>query len=189
MRRLLSWFEQDLRKQRVCEINQKRQGKKDNMSMTLHFLNVGNGDCTIIELPDGNLMMVDICNGGKTGLLTKIISYQHSSLSEPISYLEQLYYKSLFNNPLKLLPTPSLFLYVQTHPDMDHMDGLAALNRRFFITNFLDTANTKAPPNFSLPYSKGSPEDWEAYQQLRRNARFFYRSLSPITLQGGIQFL
>src|SRR4051794_20904123 len=32
------------------------------MSMVLHFLNVGHGDCTIIELPSGRLMMIDINN-------------------------------------------------------------------------------------------------------------------------------
>ena len=31
--------------------------------LKIHFLNVGNGDCTIIELPDGNLMMSDVFNG------------------------------------------------------------------------------------------------------------------------------
>jgi hypothetical protein len=47
------------------------------MSMTLHFLNVGNGDCTIIELPDGNLMMVDIGNCGGT----------KKELTDPIRHL------------------------------------------------------------------------------------------------------
>jgi beta-lactamase superfamily II metal-dependent hydrolase len=133
------------------------------MSMTLHFLNVGNGDCTIIELPDGNLMMVDICNGGGTD----------RQLTDPITYL------------YSLRPKPSLFRYVQTHPDMDHMDGLAALAQKCSITNFWDTANNKPRPDFSSPYGKGKPADWDAYLRLRQQAKHYYRSPSPITSQGG----
>lgn len=133
------------------------------MSMTLHFLNVGNGDCTIIELPDGNLMMVDICNGGGT----------NRQRTDPIRYLRN---------------RTDLFLYVQTHPDMDHMDGLAALARKCKISNFWDTENTKPRPDFTSPYSKGKPEDWDAYQRLRQNAKPYYRSVSPVTRQGGGTF-
>lgn len=30
--------------------------------MKIHFLNVGHGDCTIVEFPSGRLMMIDINN-------------------------------------------------------------------------------------------------------------------------------
>ncbi len=132
------------------------------MSMTLHFLNVGNGDCTIIELPDGDLMMVDICNGGGT----------NRQKTDPIAYL---------GNATKLVR------YVQTHPDMDHMDGLAALDRKCSISNFWDMENTKSRPDFSSPYGKGKPADWDAYQLLRQEAKHFYRGLSPVTLERGGQ--
>jgi len=135
------------------------------MSMTLHFLNVGNGDCTIIQLPDGKLMMVDICNGNDS----------NPQKTNPILYLQNLGY-----------PAGSRILrYVQTHPDMDHMDGLAALFDLYEVTNFWDTENRKPRPDFSLPYSKGKSEDWDAYQKLRSNALYFYRDLSPITSKGG----
>jgi len=127
------------------------------------LLNVGNGDCTIVEVPDGNLMMVDICNGGGT-------DWQKT---DPIRHLGN---------------RTDLLRYVQTHPDMDHMEGLAALARKCTITNFWDTANTKPRPDFRSPYSKGKPEDWDAYQKLRSGAKFHYRGLSPVTLQGGGKF-
>lgn len=130
------------------------------MSTTLHFLNVGNGDCTIIELPDGNLMMVDICNGGGT----------NRQKTDPIHYLGN---------------RKDLFLYVQTHPDMDHMDGLATLVSKCTVTNFWDTANNKPRPDFSSTYAKGKTEDWDAYQKLRRSGALYYRSLSPISSQWG----
>jgi len=142
------------------------------MSMKLHFLNVGNGDCTIIELPDGNLMMVDICNGWGT----------NSRLTDPIRYLQQLRSsRSVFRY---VQTHPYIDHYVQTHPDMDHMDGLAELASKYEITNFWDTANNKPRPDFSSPYSNGKPEDWDVYQLLRHYARYYYRRLVPATIQG-----
>src|SRR4051794_26188399 len=32
------------------------------MPLTIHFLNVGEGDCTVIEFPSGNVGVVDISN-------------------------------------------------------------------------------------------------------------------------------
>lgn len=132
--------------------------------MTLHFLNVGNGDCTIIELPDGSLMMVDICNGGG----------RTSEKTDPIRYLD------------RLGKGTTLFHYVQTHPDMDHMDGLAALARKCNIVNFWDTPNEKPRPDFSSSYAKGTLADWNAYEELRKSKRacYFYRDLSPIRVRG-----
>lgn len=126
----------------------------------MHFLNVGNGNCTIIELPDGNLMMVDICNGGGT----------NRQKTDPIRYLGN---------------RTNLFRYVQTHPDMDHMDGLAALTSKCTITNFWDTANTKPRPDFSSPYSIGRRKDWDTYQRLRQNALNRYRSTKALSLKDG----
>lgn len=128
--------------------------------LRIRFLNVGNGDCTIIELPDGNTMVVDICNGNGS----------NTRLDNPIAHLSR---------------ASSIFRYVQTHPDMDHMDGLDALRRKLTITNFWDTRNTKPKPDFTGPFAKGNPEDWRAYQELRQNAKFNMRDLQPITLQSG----
>jgi hypothetical protein len=35
------------------------------LPLIVHFLNVGHGDCTFVELPTGRLMMIDI-NNSKT---------------------------------------------------------------------------------------------------------------------------
>jgi beta-lactamase superfamily II metal-dependent hydrolase len=129
--------------------------------MELYFLKVGNGDCTIIKLPDGNLMMVDICNGRG----------EDPKLTNPVDYVSRLTPKGT---------KPILSLYVQTHPDMDHMDGLAVLKEKCLIRNFWDTPNEKPSPDFNSPHSKGSPEDWEAYQELRKDAEHHYRSKSPV---------
>ncbi|HKP99795.1 MAG TPA: hypothetical protein VJ735_05640 [Actinomycetes bacterium] len=40
----------------------------------MHFLNVGHGDCTFVDLPSGRLMMIDINNFRRTyhGALAKL---------------------------------------------------------------------------------------------------------------------
>ena len=37
----------------------------------------------------------------------------------------------------------SIFRYVQTHPDMDHMDGIEALFHKFSPTNFWTPATLR----------------------------------------------
>lgn len=124
------------------------------MNLKIHFLNVGDGDCTIIELPDGNVMVIDIFNG-----------YNHFTVQRvnPIFYLK---------NKIK---TKEIFRYIQTHPEMDHMEGLAELKKYFNIINFWDTNNNRSKPDFNSWYTVGKEEDWFAYQELRKNSLKFYR--------------
>jgi beta-lactamase superfamily II metal-dependent hydrolase len=42
----------------------------------------------------------------------------------------------------------------------------------------------KPSPDFNSPHSKGSREDWEAYQELRKDAKHHYRSKSPVFPEG-----
>lgn len=108
-----------------------------------HFLNVGDGDCTIIELPDGNIMMVDIMNGRR-------------DRSHNLEYENPIHY-------LRNIPNAtSIYRYIQTHPDMDHMDGFADLLQTFDIVNFWDTENTKKKPD---EFTNSFREiDWDAYK-------------------------
>lgn len=135
--------------------------------MKAHFLSVGDGDCTIIELPDNNIMVVDLCNAR---LRPEAAS---TEFENPIIYLS------------RLTSSSSIFRYVQTHPEMDHMDGLADLLRRFSIINFWDTKNTRKKPSvFSYGFRE---EDWNKYQELRQSesVRYYLRSTTGIGLTGG----
>lgn len=66
---------------------------------------------------------------------------------------------------------PSIFRYIQTHPDMDHMDGLKNLANTISIMNFWDTANTKVQ-RFDEHGNCGryKKEDWDCYQRLRNSS-------------------
>ena len=61
----------------------------------------------------------------------------------------------------------SIFRYIQTHPDMDHMDGIKALFETFTPVNFWDTENNKEILNSSWLGSQYSEEDWNFYKRLR----------------------
>lgn len=130
--------------------------------MRLHFLNVKNGDCSIIEHQSGNLTVIDISNGKEIDEVNKAL-YESASQgnfnqkndpTNPIKYL-----KNLKKN--------SIFRFILTHPDMDHMDGIKTLFSNFNVINFWDTKNNKQMDNFDKsPYNQ---EDWHFYQKLKES--------------------
>lgn len=145
----------------------------------IHFLNVEEGDCSIIEHEDGKVSMIDICCGNIEKSEDKTFSanestggvkgnfHQKEHPNNPISYLRGLGIKDIFR-------------YIQTHPDMDHMDGLLKLYESVPILNFWDTENTKEQA-FDENGKSGRyiKEDWDCYQKLRKSkeapkALFYY---------------
>ncbi len=151
--------------------------------LTLHFLNVGHGDCTFIELPSGRLMMIDINNSKSfpeqdvealaenKGLSIARFRSGSKGLFEAWSWEE--YYRSLLVDPYDYYSEHfkgrPIFRYIQTHPDMDHMSGL----HRFFwleqvpLENFWDVAHTRKRTKETFDESRYSWNDWLTYLQLR----------------------
>lgn len=152
--------------------------------LTIHFLNVGHGDCTIIEFPD-HLTMVDINNSksldddtakelGKSFGVTdtdwmvsrvlgsrpdKIKEYEEA-LTDPVDF-----YISKFGRQ-------SLFRYIQTHPDMDHMSGLYRLGDEGIETiNFWDTKHSVEKSDDPDDWEDGQYDirDWQTYLKLRKS--------------------
>ena len=70
--------------------------------MKITFLEVGQGDCTLIELPDGKTMLIDGGDGG-AGATNNIMRYLNASKIDKIDYL------------------------VLTHADADHCGGLVRI--------------------------------------------------------------
>jgi competence protein ComEC len=151
--------------------------------LRIHFLNVGHGDCTIIEHPSKNITVIDINNSQNYDAeshkelvmeqFDKMTSRGRSMLARALlvgdaerraSEVERIE----LTDPIKFLketyPRRTPFRYVQTHPDMDHMRGLKRLYEEVGFTNFWDTKNTKPTPKFR---SDADREDWEFYQKLR----------------------
>ncbi len=130
------------------------------MGVEIHFLNVGEGDCTIIHFPsrkrkkDGKekyerIMMVDICH-----------NEDHEEYEDIVEY-----YKSNFANDDGTYKP--IFRFVCTHPHQDHICGLAKLfnDSGIKIYNFWDLDHCFEPDDFN-----GHPtheDDWDAYLKLR----------------------
>ncbi len=80
-------------------LNLPNVGTRAEGELRVHFLDVGQGDCTLIELPDNKIMMID---GGNTSeeSTTAIMRYLNALKIEEIDYL------------------------LITHADSDHCGGL-----------------------------------------------------------------
>lgn len=115
--------------------------------LNAHFLNVGKGNCSMINFPSGRNTIVDIDN-------SRLES--DDSLTDPIQY-----YKANFGKN-------SAFRFILTHPDMDHMSGLNELYREISFGNFWDTENNKSIKESDWDNSPYDKNDWYIYQGLRR---------------------
>ena len=135
---------------------------------TIHFLNVKEGDCSILEHYSGHKTVIDVCNA-------KPVEPQQEALMVKVAEAERgisgnFQQKKYPVNPISWMRDHGIndiFRYIQTHPDMDHMDGIEALFDEFSPTNFYDTDNTKEMPSSKW---KGSPyreSDWKFYKWLR----------------------
>lgn len=65
-----------------------------------------------------------------------------------------------------LLNNRSIFRFILTHPDLDHMRGIKDLFNSFKIINLWDTENQKEISDFK---SEKDREDWEFYQKIRKS--------------------
>lgn len=143
---------------------------------TIHFLNVKEGDCSIIKHNSGHVSVIDVCNGKASESFESKIE----SLTSKIGMLEAMTSKSeaLGNfqqkkhpvNPVTYLQDhgeSSIFRYIQTHPDMDHMDGIKALFDEFSPIKFWDTENRKEMSSESWSGSPYNQCDWQFYKTLR----------------------
>ena len=147
----------------------------------IHFLNVDEGDCIIIQHDNGKVTMIDICCGNiedESNLnrlsccesIVDSIKGNFNQKAHPVNPIEYLRQKGI----------SSIFRYIQTHPDMDHMDGLQNLQNSVSILNFWDTKNTKVQ-SFGENGKSGRylEVDWSCYQYLRQSkanpkALFYY---------------
>ena len=135
---------------------------------TIHFLNVKEGDCSIIEHNFGHKTVIDVCNAQPVEPVEEAMVAMMATLEKGISGNFQQ--KKFPVNPISYMNDrgiSSIFRYVQTHPDMDHMDGIETLFDEFSPTNFWDTANTKEMQASSWEGSPYRASDWRFYKQLR----------------------
>lgn len=126
----------------------------------IHFLNVNEGDCILVKHPSGHNTVIDISNGSALEMVfeSASLSGNHNQKNYPVNPIEYL----------SDLGIKTIFRFVLTHPDMDHMDGIKELFETFEVLNFWDTENTKVMDE-NTSWGKYKEEDWKFYQEIRKS--------------------
>ena len=97
----------------VYRVGTPNTGTRNEGEMRIHFIDVGQGDATLVELPDGKNMLIDGGNGTSSSN-TALLRYFHALDIDTIDYL---------------------FL---THADIDHYGGLTTvLEKKTVLRAFL----------------------------------------------------
>lgn len=134
----------------------------------VHFLNVKEGDCSIIQHGSGHISVIDVCNARKEETTEEKVAKFLKLMESKTAGSGNLNQKAYPVNPIEYMKSfgiTSIFRFVVTHPDMDHMDGIKDLFEEFEPINFYDNDNNK-----EIDFSEGSPyreEDWIFYKNLR----------------------
>jgi len=142
----------------------------------IHFLNVLEGDCNIIQHDSGRVSVIDISNAYNDYDTAEEIKVRNSQIRKDMYLRTQVPsdkkdYKQKKNpdNPIQYLKKfniNSIFRFIITHPDMDHLDGIRDFYNEFSIQNIWDTCNTK---EISDKANSGgyNIEDWKFYKAIR----------------------
>lgn len=139
--------------------------------MEIHYLNVDEGDCSVIKHDSGRITMIDICCGNLSQEQQELEeSSKRADFSDATEGLRGNFNQKAYPvNPIdwiSKLTDRRIFRFVATHPDMDHLDGLKALfTSKFKPHNFWDTENDKQM-DASSDFGGYNKEDWSFYQKL-----------------------
>lgn len=134
---------------------------------TIHFLNVGPGDCIIIRHASGRVTVYDICGGNRRRaetIMEQIL--RHAGVAAAAENFRMCEHPT---NPLEHLYNcvgQSVFRFIISHPDMDHLDGFDRLMDEFSVSHFWHSGLNKDKPEFEEggPYQE---EDWDRYVAVR----------------------
>lgn len=158
----------------------------------IHFLNVLEGDCNIIQHGNSNrVTVIDVSNASNVFETQKEKEVRESAMrnlmltrTQVPAYKKDYKQKHTPDNPiqyLKGLGVKEIWRFIITHPDMDHLDGVRDLYSEFRIVNTWDTDNNKECDleNFGGGYNS---EDWEFYLKIRDGK---YNDTTRLTLYAG----
>lgn len=137
----------------------------------IHFLNVGYGDCSLIEHENiDHKTVIDICNGNFEEIIddNKSIEEDFSEkpeIKKPKGNFNQKDYPINPINYFKKIGVESIFRFISTHPDMDHLDGIKKLFDDLDVYNFWCIPNNKEfQSDEDGRYKK---DDWDFYKNLK----------------------
>jgi beta-lactamase superfamily II metal-dependent hydrolase len=136
----------------------------------VHFLNVLQGDCNVIQHSNSNrVTLIDVCNADSDEIYEN--AELRNAIKDDVSDTTTGNYgqKKYPENPIKYLQRlniNTIWRFIVSHPDMDHIDGIRDLFSDINIFNVWDTSNNKEINDFSC-YGRFNEYDWEYYKKLR----------------------
>lgn len=132
----------------------------------VHFVNVFPGDCTIIQHASGRVSMLDICDGNAEAKQKAFFESVAKAEGKVAGNFGMCQHNT---NPIDYcnkFGINSVFRFILSHPDMDHMDGFNRLVDELGIDNFWDSGARKAKPEFKQG-SMYKEADWDRYVKVR----------------------
>lgn len=149
--------------------------------LRIHFLNVGHGDCIIVEFIDNRrTAMIDInrtseMDSNSANELAESFSISTEAMystASIIAALESAGYDISLQDPIDYLNQKGIskiFRFISTHPHMDHLSGFNVLNKEFSVSNVWIIKNSYTQDNSKL--SASQKEDWRLYKKFRDTSK------------------
>lgn len=169
--------------------------------LKIHFLNVGHGDCCIVEFIDNSrIAMIDINrtsemdeNSAKEiyeSLSNSLASQLLLASNSRITYgmLEKAGYDIKLQDPLEYLrdyKINSIFRFISTHPHMDHLSGFYELKTQIDFCNIWVIKNSYQQDMDKLTESQ--KKDWNLYKRYRNTNESKIDSTTIIRPEEGSQ--
>lgn len=122
--------------------------------------------------------MIDICSGNKKSIVDIVKAETLANAKSPLGNFRMC---EKITNPIDYVKERgwgSIFRFILSHPDMDHMDGLSRLVSEVRIHNFWDTGYERQKPSFEKSFYL--QEDWDTYEALRSKSVDGVTSLTKI---------
>jgi competence protein ComEC len=121
-----------------------------NEEITIHFIDVGQGDCIFIVLPSGENILVDV---GSPSEGPKAVWY------------------------LKTIGVKRIDHLILTHPDEDHIGGIFSILPEFKVLSFYDSGFSNFKSNIYGDYVKLIREDLSKYNILQAGETFHFGNI------------
>ncbi|BCX14581.1 MAG: hypothetical protein KatS3mg088_264 [Patescibacteria group bacterium] len=124
--------------------------------VNFHFLDVGDGDCTIVDFPE---RVVKSTGKTKNARVMMVDIHHHDDHND---------YEHVINYYKQNIGDRSIFRFIATHPQKDHIKGIKQLFEDYGIEilNFWDLEHDFEPDKGD-EYWEDYKDDWEKYCEIR----------------------
>ena len=121
-----------------------------NSTLTVHFIDVGQGDSSFVILPDGDNVLIDV---GSPAAGPKLVSYLKSLGIDKINHL------------------------ILTHPNDDHIGGIFSVLSEFEVDNFYDNGFSNFEGTIFSDYIRRVRNDLSKYNLLQAGESLNFDSI------------